>query len=65
MSTRTILEINHDPLKNWQGNPSEAGLTIYRALCGVERNFDFELEHFGIRLLVQRHHSTKVTVEVE
>ena len=65
MSIRTVIEINHDRLYNWRNHPQDAAKTLYRALCGVERVEEFDLSTFGIKILIQRHHSTKCTVELE
>ena len=64
MSTRTIIEINHDHLHDLKRYP-ERLVAFLRALgLTDERHLQANTPN-GIRVLAQRHHTTKLTVEVE
>jgi hypothetical protein len=65
MSIRTVIEINHDYLYNWENHPEEAAKILWSVLCGGERIPEHTVSVYGIRVLIQRHHSTKCTIEVE
>jgi hypothetical protein len=66
MSTRTIIEINHDFCGDLERRPE-----IFRALLLYLRGGDFPgndkfaLASHGITVLRQRHHSERVILEVE
>jgi hypothetical protein len=73
MSTRTIIEINHDQLhalkwdeEFWTNLLSALGGSTYNVRLNeaneVGRSID--IGH-GVRIVMQRHHSTEVTVKTE
>lgn len=73
MSTRTLIEINHDLLHELKRNPefvaefiANLGSSFY---CGRlnESNGKGQPMHVGrgIQIILQRHHSTDVTVTTE
>ena len=71
MSTRTLIEINHDRLHELQQRPSilaeimaELGITIHGAALNEanSRGHALDLGH-GVRLVMQRHHSTDASVK--
>ncbi|RKE35232.1 hypothetical protein B0G76_1293 [Paraburkholderia sp. BL23I1N1] len=73
MSTRTILEINHDHLGHLQKHPeifaeilAELGMSIHGAALNKanERGHALDIGH-GVRIVLQRHHSTDVTVQTD
>lgn len=73
MSTRSLLEINHDRLHDLQNRPeilaeimTELGMSAHGAALN-EANGNgraLDLGH-GVRLVIQRHHSTDVSVKSE
>ena len=73
MSTRTLIEINHDQLKSLLDRPDivdailrNLGMTTYNASLN-EANAEgraLEITH-GVRIVLQRHHSTAVKVTTE
>lgn len=71
MSTRTIIEINHDYLNDLLKDPDawKALLLMARsgALAGFpsEKNPGGEVGLPGIRILAQRHHSETLNLKVE
>lgn len=60
MSIRTIVEINHDYLYDLRDHPERIQDFLFRLMCGPEIDAPI-----GIRVLRQRHHSEKITLEVE
>ncbi|MDR8394993.1 hypothetical protein NE850_01470 [Paraburkholderia sp. USG1] len=73
MSTRTILEINHDRLGHLQTHPeifaeilSELGMSTHGAALNEanERGCALDIGH-GVRIILQRHHTTDVTVQTD
>lgn len=68
MSTRTIIEINHDYLRTLQEHPAMLD-TLLRVLTGSEvtgrLNKDGGYEFCpGVKVFAQRHHSDRVVVVV-
>ncbi len=73
MGTRTLIEINHDQLASLRGGPDvidailrNLGMTTYNALLN-DANADgraLDIAH-GVRIVLQRHHTTDVTVTTE
>ena len=67
MSIRTIIEINHDRLSNLE-NPEELQRLILALQMGVNEflNKGEQPEIApGVRVLMQRHHSDRVTLKSE
>jgi hypothetical protein len=73
MSTRTIIEINHDQLhalkwdeEFWTNLLSRLGGSHYNADLSEanEAGRSIDVGH-GVRIVLQRHHSTDVTVKTE
>lgn len=73
MSTRTLLEINHDRLHDLQRRPeilaeimAELGMAVYGAALNEanSRGRALDLGH-GVHLVLQRHHSTDVSVKTD
>lgn len=73
MSTRTLLEINHDRLHDLQKRPeilaeimAELGMAVHGAALNEtnSRGRALDLGH-GVQLVLQRHHSTHVTVKTD
>jgi hypothetical protein len=73
VSTRTLIEINHDRLRDLQRNPeimamllSELGNSRHGAALNEanESGRALDIGH-GISIVMQRHHSTEVTVKTE
>lgn len=73
MSIRTLIEINHDRLHELQQRPAilaeiifELGMSVHGAALNEanERGRALDLGH-GVRLVMQRHHSTDVSVKSE
>lgn len=73
MSTRTILEINHDHLHRLIERPDIMRLILEELgsarHCGAlneanERGRSLDIGH-GVQLIIQHHHSTDVTVTTE
>lgn len=67
MSTRTILEFNHDYVREIERDPAGAARTLVDLVLdrslGQERGAR-EGRHYGIRRLASRHHSDALKVEV-
>lgn len=63
MSVRTIVEINHDYLYQLIHQPEQMELFL-KSLGGSEVTAR-TWEPNGVRILRQRHHSEKITLEVE
>lgn len=67
MSTRTIIEINHDFLHDIEKHP-EAFVRLLRALKGSEINGMLnsarQPNFLGMRVLAQRHHSETLMLKV-
>lgn len=73
MSTRTLIEINHDMLPRLQNRPDimllilrELGSSMHGAPLNEanECGRPLDIGH-GIRIIMQRHHSTDITVTTE
>lgn len=69
MSTRTIIEINHDHLtlataSELVGLLSNLRMSVVTGLLN-RNNGDPVTWHTGIRILAQRHHSETITLEVK
>lgn len=73
MSTRTLIEINHDQLHRLRERPeilaeilSELGCTVHNAAMNEanERGRALDLGH-GVRLVMQYHHTTDVSVTTD
>jgi hypothetical protein len=73
MSTRTIIEINHDQLHTlkwdeefWANLLSRLGGSHYNADLNEanEAGHSIDIGH-GVRIVLQRHHATNVTVKTE
>lgn len=73
MSTRTIIEINHDRLPDLREHPeifsiilSELGSSKHVSAINEanDRGHPLDIGN-GIRIVLQRHHSTRVTVKTE
>jgi len=63
MSTRTIIEINHDRLNDLAHEPEHMA-TLIRALASCDLR---QLENDrvpGVRILAQRHHSETLNLKV-
>jgi len=64
MSTRTIIEINHDYLAELTAADLDE-LKRQLASGGINPEIDpYPLRHQGVRVLGQRHHSEKLTLKV-
>jgi len=68
MSTRTIIEINHDELHRLIKSPHDF-VDLVKTLCGSEITGALnrgEKPYFGsgLYVLAQRHHSEKLTLEI-
>jgi hypothetical protein len=61
VSTRTIIEINHDRLNDLIEDRSFLRDFLMMLRAGDKPDFEF----VGIRFLAQRHHADKITLEVE
>jgi hypothetical protein len=62
---RTLLEINHDCSHSIEGDPENFLVLLSRALAsGSPRSWE-PLERYGIRRVVQYHHSAKRKVVVD
>lgn len=67
MSTRTIIEINHDYLHDLRTRDSFLWARLLLDLAGCELNAD-ERQFFaahGIRILGSRHHSNSMTLTID
>ncbi|HHT8992824.1 TPA: hypothetical protein ACT5B2_003869 [Burkholderia cenocepacia] len=73
MSTRTLIEINHDKLGQLHDRPellaeimSELGSTVHNAAMNEanERGRALDIGH-GVRLVMQYHHTTDVSVTTD
>ncbi|PXW23366.1 hypothetical protein [Paraburkholderia caballeronis] len=73
MSTRTLLEINHDFLHNLRRHPEILGEIMAELVGSVHgaalneansRGHALDLGH-GVRLVLQRHHSNDASVKTE
>lgn len=62
MSIRTILEINHDCMGEFTRETWE---TLLLALKTGDHHLFNNREMRGFKFLAQRHHSTKLSVQVE
>lgn len=66
MSTRTIIEINHDYLQRIVDNDQQALVDFVR---GLGHSLDLAMKLSpppnGIRVLAQRHHTTVLQLEVK
>ena len=70
MSTRTILEINHDQLSSLEGLPHDELLALLRKAtsCNSELNDSkgYGVKHsHGLTTLATRHHSSRLRVVVQ
>ena len=69
MSTRTVIEINHDYMQDLLNHP-EHFVNLLRGLSGCEFNAALYKDGRvrvggGITILAQRHHSESITVKVK
>lgn len=64
MSIRTLIEINHDFLYNWENHPEDAAGLILAAVTGHRPLSSHDMDVYGIKVIIQRHHADKVTVEL-
>lgn len=73
MSTRTLLEINHDMLPKLQNRPDivllflrELGSSMHAAALNEanERGAPLDVGH-GLSIVLQRHHTTEISVTTE
>jgi DNA-binding transcriptional regulator YiaG len=65
VSTRTIVEINHDHLDWAQEHPQTFGELIYEVLLKTYRGAEDAARQRGIRVLASRHHTNALKIEVE
>lgn len=73
MSTRTIIEINHDRLGRLQSHPEifakillELGISMHGAALNKANDGGHALDiGDGVTIILQRHHSTRVTVKTD
>lgn len=65
MSQRTIVEFNHDYAAEIEDKPDEFFTHLGRALRGGDKeSWDFLERRFGLRRIVQCHHSDERSVAV-
>ncbi len=65
MSIRTIIEINHDYLYNWQKHPEDAAKLLWKVLTDSGRLVEtHDQSLFGVRVIAQRHHADELTVKI-
>jgi hypothetical protein len=67
MSTRTIIEINHDYIHDLEADPSQLRALLLMARSGALANVGptGSVGLPGIRILGQRHHSETLKLEVK
>jgi hypothetical protein len=65
MSTRTIIEINHDFWHELEANPAEAMKTLLRSINTFNVHDPSVAPPHGVRLLAQRHHTEVLKLEVK
>ena len=65
MSTRTIVEINHDYAHRIEEEPESFVRDLMRYLGSAGEDNATRLERYGIRLAWQGHHSNKRSVVTE
>jgi hypothetical protein len=65
MSQRSVLEINHDRSHQIDAAPTAFIVLLNQALAsGSDESWE-PLRHFGVRRIIQVHHSTDYKVNVE
>jgi hypothetical protein len=64
MSTRTIIEVNHDMIEDLK-NDGHIGPQLFRVICeSMGRDNPHGLSVRGVRILGQRHHSETLELKV-
>jgi hypothetical protein len=63
MSIRTVIEINHDYLRDIADDPARIVDFVMRLGSGL--GYAKKVIPNGMRVLAQRHHSDKITLTVE